>query len=155
MELKKDLSVDVPALKPVTELNLQVRNVFFIEGGEPVSYGGFWRAPKEGAWIATLSGGWADGIPRTVKTLGETEIGMMVSINDKLYPAVGKVNMNAMMINLGFSTNVKEGDRAIVFGWGTHVPKLNHLAEISGQIGPSITVNIPSHIPRIRISLPL
>ena len=122
-------------MRPVAELNLQVRNVFFIEESEPVSYGGFWRAPAGGVWIATLSGGWADGIPRTAQTLGENETGMMVNINNQLYPVVGKINMNAMMINLGANTKVQAGDRAVIFGWRKNDPKLNGLAEISGQIG--------------------
>ena len=151
MELKKDLAIKCPVLRPVAELNLQVRHVFFIEESEPVSYGGFWRAPTGGVWIATLSGGWADGIPRTSQTLGENETGVMVNINNQLYPAVGKINMNAMMINLGTTTKVKAGDRAVIFGWRKNEPKLNGLAEISGQIGPSITVNIPTRIPRIKV----
>ncbi len=154
MELKKDLAQNCPELRPVAELNLQVRNVFFIEEGEPVSYGGFWRASAGGVWIATLSGGWADGIPRTAQTLGESEAGMMVTINNQLYPVVGKINMNAMMINLGASKNVSPGDRAVIFGWRNNEPKLNELAEISGQIGPSITVNIPARIPRIKVTEP-
>ncbi|MBA2655423.1 MAG: alanine racemase [Tatlockia sp.] len=152
MELKKDLTTNCPELRPGAELNLQVRNVFFIEEGEPVSYGGFWRAPAGGVWIATLSGGWADGIPRTAQTLGENETGMMVNINNQLYPVVGKINMNALMINLGAPTKVKARDRAVIFGWRKNDPKLNGLAEISGQIGPSITVNIPSRIPRIKVA---
>ncbi|MBI2785149.1 MAG: alanine racemase [Legionella longbeachae] len=152
MELNQDLSIKCPVLKPVAELNIQVRNVFFIEENEPVSYGGLWRAPLGGVWIATLSGGWADGIPRTAQTLGENNYGMKVRINNELYSVVGKINMNAMMVNLGAITNVKAGDRAVIFGWRINEPKLNELAEISGQIGPSITVNIPARIPRIKVS---
>lgn len=154
MELKNDLSAHCPLLRPVAELNFQVRNVFFVEENEPVSYGGFWRAPMGGVWIGTLSGGWADGIPRTVQTLGQSETGMMVSINHQLYPVVGSINMNAMMVNLGSKTTVQTGDRVIAFGWRAHEPKLNDLAEISGQIGPSITVNIPTRLPRIKVSDP-
>ena len=154
MELKRDLTIKCPSLSPVAELNVQVRNVFYIEESEPVSYGGFWRAPAGGVWIATLSGGWADGIPRTAQTLGENERGMMVSLNNQLYPIVGKINMNAMMVNLGVTTKVKAGDRAVIFGWRKKESKLNELAEISGQIGPSITVNIPTRIPRIKVAEP-
>lgn len=154
MELEQDTLKTCPKLNPVAELNLQVRNVFFIEENEPVSYGGFWRAPAGGAWIATLSGGWADGIPRTAQTLGENEAGMTVHINNQLYPVVGKINMNAMMINLGTTTTVKAGDRAVIFGWRTNEPDLKQLAQISGQIGPSITVNIPTSIPRIKVAEP-
>ncbi|MBA2656756.1 MAG: hypothetical protein H0U70_07180 [Tatlockia sp.] len=77
---------------------------------------------------------------------------MMVNINNHLYPVVGKINMNALMINLGAHTKVKARDRAVIFGWRKNDPKLNGLAEISGQIGSSITVNIPSRIPRIKVA---
>lgn len=152
MELERDLHLGSPKLLPVVQMDLQVRNVFYVEEGEPVSYGGYWRAPKDGAWIATLAGGWAEGIPRTAQTLGEWEDGMMVSINNQQYPIVGKINMNAMMVNLGSTTTVKSGDRAIIFGWRTHEPKLNDLAQLSGQISPSIMVNVPTSMPRVAIS---
>ncbi|VEB36776.1 alanine racemase [Legionella sainthelensi] len=152
MELEKDLHFDSPRLLPVVQMDLQVRNVFYVEEGEPVSYGGYWRAPKEGAWIATLAGGWAEGVPRTVQTLGEWQHGMMVCINNQQYPIVGKINMNAMMVNLGSLTKVKPGDRAIIFGWRAHEPKLNDLVQLSGQIAPSIMVNVPSSMPRVPVS---
>ncbi|KTD55773.1 alanine racemase [Legionella santicrucis] len=152
MELEKDLHLDSPRLRPVVQMDLQVRNVFYVEEGEPVSYGGYWRAPKDGAWIATLSGGWAEGVPRTAQTLGEWQHGMMVCINNQHYPIVGKINMNAMMVNLGSLTKVKPGDRAIIFGWRDHEPKLNDLAQLSGQIAPSIMVNVPSSMPRVAVS---
>lgn len=142
-----------PELKIVYDkLDLQVRNVFYVEEGEPVSYGGYWRAPKNGVWIATLSGGWAEGVPRTAQTLGEWESGMMVSINNNQYPVVGKINMNAMMVNLGAITDVKPGDRAIIFGWREDEPSLNNLAQQSGHISPSMMVNVPTSIPRVTVS---
>ncbi len=152
MELEKDLHPDCPKLCPVVEMNFQVCNVFYVEEEEPVSYGGLWRAPRGGAWIATLAGGWAEGVPRTSQTLGEWEHGVMVSINGCQYPVVGNINMNAMMINLGLKTTVKAGDRAVIFGWRSHEPKLNDLAQLSGQIGPSIMVNVPTSMPRIVVS---
>lgn len=152
MEHVTDLHQDSPALRQIACFELQVRNVFFVEEGEPVSYGGYWRAPTGGVWIATLSGGWADGVPRTAQTLGEWEKGVSVSINQSLYPVVGKINMNAMMVNLGGVTSVKPGDRAIVFGWGENDPTLHELAWQSGHIGPSIMSNIPPSIPRIVVS---
>lgn len=155
MEFERDLTKKCPILRPVAELNFQVRNVFFVEENEPVSYGGFWRAPKGGVWIATISGGWADGVPRTAQTLGECDVGMKVRINELLYPVVGKINMNAMMVSLGTNTDVKSGDRVVIFGWRKHDPQLNELGEISGQISPSITVNIPARIPRIKVFEPV
>lgn len=152
MELEKDLHLDSPRLRQVVKMDLQVRNVFYVEEGEPVSYGGYWRAPKDGAWIATLAGGWAEGVPRTAQTLGEWQHGMMVCINNHQYPIVGKINMNAMMVNLGSLTKVKPGDRAIIFGWSDHEPKLNDLAQLSGQIAPSIMVNVPTSMPRVAVS---
>jgi|GEM_PF-1924439 len=152
MELESDLNPASPEQHAVVAMNLQVRNVFHVEAGEPVSYGGHWRAPTDGAWIATLSGGWNEGIPRTAKTLGSSDTSIMVSINGKQYPVVGTINMNAMMVNLGSKTTVKPGDRVIIFGWKTHEPKLSELAQLSGQISPSIMVNIPWFIPRIVVS---
>jgi alanine racemase len=152
MELAEELNATSPQLACTVELNLQVRNIFHVEEGEPVSYGGHWRAPKDGVWIATLSGGWNDGVPRTAKTLGLWDKGMVVDINGQHYPVVGAINMNAMMVNLGVDTQVQAGDRAIVFGWKAHQPQLRQLAALSGQINPSITVNIPEQIPRIAVS---
>lgn len=155
MESQQDIPANRLTLHPVVSLNLQVRNVFYVEEDEPVSYGGHWRAPEGGVWIATISGGWADGMPRTSQTLGESQQGVCIGINGRQYPVVGTINMNAMMVNLGASTTIRPGDRAVVFGWREWEPKLQDLARLSGQISPSILTNVPAHIIRIPVSEPI
>lgn len=81
-------------LEPVLTWRSKVVQVKKISKGERVSYGGTWKAEKE-CYIGTIPVGYGDGIPRSLSNK------LQVSINGELYPVVGNVTMDYIMINLG------------------------------------------------------
>ena len=85
-----------------------------IRAGESVSYGGTWTATRD-TRTAVIAAGYADGVPRTAS--GNFKVG----IGGKLYPQIGRVCMDQIVVNLGDAeepTEVQPGDWATIFGEG-------------------------------------
>lgn len=81
------------SLKPILSLYAQISQIKRINRGTSVSYGGTWTAPYD-ANIATILIGYADGFSRKFSNKGQ------VQINNKLYPIVGNVCMDQILVNL-------------------------------------------------------
>lgn len=85
---------EIEELEPVVSWESQLVKITAIHKGDKVSYGSRWEAPRDG-WLATVPVGYADGIPRLLS--GKIE----VEINGKLYPQVGTISMDYLMVFLG------------------------------------------------------
>lgn len=81
-------------LTPVLTWKSKVVQIKKIKKGEKVSYGGTWTAPSD-CYIGTIPVGYGDGVPRSLSNKLE------VSINGVMYPVVGNVTMDYIMVNLG------------------------------------------------------
>ena len=102
-------------LRPALTWKTKVAQIRPIEKGTPVSYASTWEAPEEG-YLATLPVGYADGIPRALSNR------LMVSINGKMYPQVGNVTMDYIMVFTG-PDNVILGTEVLLLGenaWNAH-----------------------------------
>lgn len=96
-------------LRQVTELKATVSQVKRVKAGGTVGYGRTWKASTDSR-IAVISIGYADGFPRR---LGNGKAQIMIGA--KLYPVVGNVCMDMLMVEVG-NDAVKEGDEALIFG---------------------------------------
>jgi len=94
-------------IKPVMTLKTIVAEVREMDANQPVSYGLRYYT-KEREKIAVLPIGYADGISRIFTNKGK------VLINDNLYPMVGTVTMDQIMVTV--DETVKEGDEVIFWG---------------------------------------
>ena len=83
-----------------------------IEGGEGVGYDFSWKAPAEGALLATVPAGYADGYPRNLSNVGE------VLIRGRRAPVVGLVCMDQLTVDASRVPGVSEGDEVLLFGAG-------------------------------------
>lgn len=86
--------VQVDWLTPVLTWKTRLAQVRNIEAGESVSYGRSWTAKSDG-YIGTIPTGYGDGIPRALSNK------LKVFINGRLYPVVGNVTMDYIMVHLG------------------------------------------------------
>lgn len=99
-------------LKPAMTWAATVINVKPIAAGEGTSYSQTWSAPADG-YLATVACGYADGLPRMVQ--GALQVG----IAGTLYPQVGRVCMDQIVVYLGANeAGVAKGDEAVLFGDG-------------------------------------
>ena len=101
-------------LRPAMSYRSRVVLVKNVAAGEGVSYGHDWIAPEE-TRVALIPVGYADGLPRGLKGR------FSVLLKDRLWPGIGRVCMDQVVVNIGIeNNNVEEGDDVILFGDGSH-----------------------------------
>lgn len=128
-----------PALQPALEWVTAVSQVKQVPAGTAISYGATYRTSGE-ATIATLPVGYADGARRALS-------GLRVIIGGGLFPIVGRVTMDQMMVELPPHHPVKPGDEAVLIGrrepltvtaedWARHLGTIPY--EVLVGIGPRV-----------------
>ena len=128
-------------LKPVIRLTSRVSQVRVIEPGESVSYNRRWTSARR-TTIATVSCGYADGYFRSLSNRSK------VGIRGKLYPVVGTVCMDLVMVDVGppEASDVEEGDPVVMFGDGG--PSVYEIAEWAGTIPYEVCTNVSRRVVR-------
>lgn len=128
-------------LEPALTWKSKVVLVRKIRAGESVSYGGTWTATENG-YIGTIPVGYGDGVPRSLSNR------LQVSVDGVLYPVVGNVTMDYIMINLrkkklpaGVEVTILGGEGWDAAKWaeeaGTNVHEI--LTGLSGRMARSYT----------------
>ena len=97
------------SLEPALFLKVKVAFIRVIDRGVRVSYGGKFRSGRK-TKLAVLSIGYADGVPRNLS--GKIN----VIYNNKLYPQVGSITMDQMMVDITGSNEIKIGTTMVLLG---------------------------------------
>lgn len=138
--LTPDTSMALPAdFRPVMSLYSTVSMVKTVADGESVSYGRTYRAEGERT-IATVSAGYADGVPRLLSNRGS------VLIRGKRAPIVGRVCMDQFCVDVTDIEGVKMGDTVTIFGPGLSVDEVAKAAE---TIHYEVVCGISKRVPRV------
>ncbi|MDQ6966933.1 MAG: alanine racemase, partial [Mariprofundaceae bacterium] len=132
-------------LKPVMSLCgtvIQLRN---IAAGESVSYGASYTAPRD-MQIATVSTGYADGLPRLLSNLGSAAcLGACVTnTTTAILPIVGRVCMDYCLLDAS-QCDIETGDE--VEFWGNHLPA-TQVADTVGSIAYELFTGVSSRVAR-------
>lgn len=125
-------------LTPIIEWKSYVMQTRVIKKGEPVGYGGTWKAPEDGI-VGTIPIGYSDGVQRLIGGKFQVEV------NGKLVDQVGRISMDYFGI---YSTNknIERGDIVCIFNEKTLNPKI--WAKILQTIPYEITTSLNSRINR-------
>lgn len=130
--------------RPVMRLVSRVLCVRTVEAGETVSYGRTWRA-SEATLVATVAGGYGDGLPRQLSGRGE------VAIGEVRYPIAGRVCMDMLMLDLGPPSGpgagVRAGDEVVLFGGSA--PAAIDLADAAETISYALTCGLTGRVVRV------
>ncbi|MEM9839882.1 MAG: alanine racemase [Pseudomonadota bacterium] len=126
------------ALEPVAKLEARVLAIRTVSAGSKVGYDGKWTAPED-AKIATLSIGYADGVPRSLSGKGT------IAVGDKRCPIVGAVSMDLTTVDVT-GASVAVGDWAEVFG---RMIPLDDMAKDAGTIGYEILTGLVGRTRRV------
>jgi alanine racemase len=128
-------------VSPVMTLVGRVEVVRDVAPGTPVSYGGRWTAPQPSR-LATVSIGYADGVPRTAAM---SEHGAF-SIRGKRAPVRGVVCMDFTMLDVTGRSDVAEGDEAVLFG---DEPTAWDVADWAGTNAWQVLTSVGLRVPRV------
>ncbi|TVQ23410.1 MAG: alanine racemase [Spirochaetaceae bacterium] len=116
--------------------------------GEGVSYDYTWRAPSNGAVIATLPVGYADGYQRSFSNTAFT------CVRGVRAPVVGLICMDQTMIDVSSVPGVEQGDEVLLLGrsGNSEVPLLE-AADWAGSNRNAVLTAIGKRVPRVYIPL--
>ena len=127
-------------VRPVMQFEAKVIFIKTVAKDATISYNRTWKAARP-VKIATISAGYADGYHRALSNHAT------VFINGKSFQQVGTVTMDQFMVDLGTESDVKIGDRAILFGW--EGPCLEELAGSIGSISYELLCSVSSRVKRV------
>jgi len=133
------------SLKPALFLKAKVAFIRIIDQGVSVSYGGKFISSRK-TKLAVLSIGYADGVPRNLS--GKIN----VIHNNKLYPQVGSVTMDQMMVDITGSNEIKIGSTLILLGSdGDKTISPIDWARESNTIPWEILCSFKNRLPRVQV----
>jgi alanine racemase len=114
-------------LAPVMSLKSQVVYFKVVKAGDSVSYGRTWTATQNSR-VVTLPIGYGDGYQRALSNKASVIIG------GKLYPIVGRICMDQMMVAIG-DGEAFNGDEATLIGSdGAETISVEDLADLADSI---------------------
>jgi alanine racemase len=129
------------ALQAALRLSTSVSLVKTIESGESVGYGRKFVASRRTS-IATLPIGYGDGVSRLLSG------NMSVLIQGNVFPVVGTIGMDQMMVDIG-NADIAVHDEAVIIGTqGARSISAWDLAESIGTIPYEICCWISHRVPR-------
>lgn len=140
--LTPDTSFPLPKdFKPAMSMYSVVSDVKTVDSGQTISYGRTYKTEGKRK-IATVTAGYADGVPRLLSNNG------FVIIHGKRAAIVGRVCMDQFCVDVTDIENVTEGDTVTIFGKGLPVEEV---AKEAGTINYEIVCGINKRVPRILI----
>lgn len=101
--------MDKVQLKPIMNLKSKITYIKRLDAGISISYGRKYFT-KEKSFIGSIPIGYGDGYWRGLSNIGK------VYIQNKLYPIVGAITMDWLMVNLGTKSKVRVGDDVLLMG---------------------------------------
>ncbi|MBO8244529.1 alanine racemase [Prochlorococcus marinus XMU1411] len=133
------------SLNPALFLKVKVAFIRIIDKGVSVSYGGKFVSSRK-TKLAVLSIGYADGVPR--KLSGKIN----VMHNSKLYPQVGSITMDQMMVDITGSNDIKIGSTMLLLGSdGDKTISPVDWARESNTIPWEIICSFKNRLPRVQV----
>ena len=126
-------------------LKVKVAFIRIIDKGVSVSYGGKFVSSRK-TKLAVLSIGYADGVPRNLS--GKIK----VIHNDKLYPQVGSITMDQMMVDITGSNEIKIGSTMVLLGSeGDKTISPIDWAKESNTIPWEILCSFKNRLPKVQV----
>ncbi|MFB3853660.1 MAG: alanine racemase [Vicinamibacterales bacterium] len=134
-----------PDFRSFMKLRTRIVRAFTLAPGEGLSYGLTWVAPAP-TRCATLAGGYADGLSRSLGNRG------WAGVKGQRCPIIGRVCMDQVMIDTGAATGVQEGDEAVLIGdgWDGEMT-IDQAAALCGTINYEVVCAVAARVPRLYV----
>lgn len=133
-------------LKPVLTWKARVARVRTLPAGTPISYGGTYVTPRKQT-VALVPAGYGDGYPRILSNRAS------VLINGQRCRILGRVCMDAVVVDVDHLSDVNEGDEIVLLGrQGDEVVTADELAGMLDTINYEVVTQIMDRVPRIAVN---
>ena len=130
-------------VEPVLTLKTRIAQVRELPAGTTLGYGRTWCL-AEPTRVATISAGYADGLPIALTNKGRVIIG------GKLCPIIGRISMDYATVDVSSVPSAKAGDEVICFGRsGKHSITPDDWAVVKGTHAYDIISSLGSRVERI------
>lgn len=135
-----------PDFHPILSLHANVTMVKTIAEGVSVSYGRHFRAPCQ-TRVASVSIGYADGIPRLLSNTG-----FEVLLQGRRVPIIGNICMDQLMLDVSALDDVAEGDVVTLIGTqGDQRVSVDAMSRAAHTINNETLTRITARVPRFYI----
>ncbi|GHB08427.1 alanine racemase [Modicisalibacter luteus] len=130
-------------LKPVMTLRSEIIAIRDIEAGEPVGYGGRWKAPRRSR-IGVVAAGYGDGYDRHAID------GTPVLVEGQRTCLVGKVSMDMLTVDLTDLPQAGIGSRVVLWGQDRdgEILSIDEVASYCDTISYTLLTGILPRVPR-------
>ena len=139
------------ALRPAMTLKARPIRLEQVSKGEPVGYGGLWRAERPSR-IATLPVGYGDGWDRAygLTAAATRSRTAEVLVRGRRVPLVGSVAMDALMVDVTDVEGVTEDDEFVLLGeQGGERITVGELARLRTTISWEVLASMAHRVPRV------
>lgn len=131
----------LPELRPVMKLKSVISHIKQIEAGDSISYGHTYTADRP-RLVATVPIGYADGFWRA----NANDCKML--IRDRLFPLIGRVCMDQLMLDITDAPYLAVGDTVTIFGDSQGKCSADLIAEHTGTINYEVVCAVGERVPR-------
>ena len=129
-------------LEPVLTLKTRVAQVRTLPAGATLGYGRTWCLNRP-TKVATISAGYADGLPLALTNRGH------VLVNGVVCPVIGRISMDYTTIDASGVEGIKAGDEVICLGKsGEHAVTPDDWAALKGTHAYDIICSLGSRVER-------
>lgn len=131
--------------QPIMSLKSRIVQLKKWPAGHPIGYGGHYT-PKRDSFIATIPVGYADGYPWALSNKGIALVG------GKRVPVVGRVCMDALMLDVTEIAGAKSGDEVVLMGQqGSERIGAEEIAAAAGSFPYELISCFADRLPRIYV----
>lgn len=146
LSTKEDTMAWNDMLKPVLSMKARIASVKMLYQGESAGYGIQYTA-KQDMRIATLSVGYADGMPRALSCGAGS-----VLIGGKCAPVIGRICMDQMTVDISGIPDVQAGDEAVLIGRSGDLEiSVCDIAKQAGTISNEILSRLGARLERVLV----
>ncbi|MBD3898167.1 alanine racemase [Halomonas sp. ML-15] len=130
-------------LAPVMTLRSEIIAVRELEAGEPVGYGGRWRAPRRSK-IAVVAAGYGDGYDR------HAEDGTPVLVDGQRCAIAGKVSMDMLTVDVTHIPEADIGSEVVLWGRASNgtLLSVDEVARHCSTISYTLLTGVLPRVPR-------
>lgn len=132
---------NLPELRPVMKLKSVISHIKKISAGDSISYGHTYTADSE-RLVATVPIGYADGFWRL------NSGGCQMLIRDRLFPLIGRVCMDQLMLDVTGANDLAVGDIVTIFGDAKGRCSADLIAAHTGTINYEVVCAVGERVPR-------